>query len=137
MQICHLSKSDAERIQHPGFVPDCHFHDHLSRKDADQAVADGRVRFISRRAVVAVGPAPLSGHWYDEAVGRPGRNLGTARSGAVRTMQLLDFLPRGLKHKVRNIKARGARRRRLVTTKTANNISALKNRTGGHHDELV
>jgi hypothetical protein len=98
LQICQVSPDEAEKIQNTGVVADCHFHKHLSRGDADQAVADGRVRFINRRAVVAVGQAPLSGYWYDVAVKREnGRYLGGAQSGLVRTLQLVNFMPRGIK----------------------------------------
>ena len=99
MQICQLSKSEAEKMQHPGFVPDCHSHPHLSKRDAKQAEADGRVRFVSPRAVVPVGPPPGSEYWYDRSVGRNDRYLGAARSGVVRTLQLLSFMPRA-RHKV-------------------------------------
>jgi len=97
MQVCQVSRAEAEKIQSSGFVPDCHFHEHFSKRDADRAAADGRVRFISRRAVVAVGAAPLSGYWYDGAVKRNDRYLGTAQSGAVRTVQLVNFMPRRIK----------------------------------------
>ena|ERR1700692_2296586 len=98
MQICQVSPNEAEKIRGTGFVPDCHLHKHLSRRDADQAAADGRVRFINRRAVVAVGQAPLSGYWYDVAVKRKdGRNWARAQSGLVRTMQLVNFMPRQIK----------------------------------------
>jgi hypothetical protein len=98
MQICQLSAAEAERVPDPCFVPDCHFHKHLSKSDADQAAADGKVRFVNRRAVVAVGSVPLPWYWYDKAVQKNDRNLGIAKSGPVSTLQLLNFMPRGLKH---------------------------------------
>jgi hypothetical protein len=85
------------------FIPDCHLHKHLSKKDADQAAAEGKVRFINHRAVVAAVSTPLSGYWYDNAVKKDDRYLGTAPSGPVRTMQLVNFMPRGMKPLVRDI----------------------------------
>jgi hypothetical protein len=107
VQICQLSKSEFEKMQHLGFVPDCHSHAHLSKRDAEQAYADGRVKRVSRRAVVVVGPPPGSEYWYDKTVRRNDRYVAAARSGAVRTMQLVNFMPRA-KHKVYGIGACGA-----------------------------
>jgi hypothetical protein len=111
MQICQLTGADADSIEHSGFVPDCHFHAHLSKSDAHQLAADGKVRFVNNRAVVAVGS--VSGYWYDKAVRKHDRHLGTAQSGPVRTRQLLNFMPRAMKHTVRDIEACGARRRQM------------------------
>ena len=130
MQVCQLSEREAERMQHPGFVPDCHLHKHLSRRDANQAAADGKVRFITRRAVVAVSPVLLSTYWYDDAVKRKDRYLGTAQSGTVRTTQLISFMPRGMKHRVRDIEACGAHDR-LMTVRAVNDVSATNDRIGG------
>jgi hypothetical protein len=97
MQICQLSIDEANKIQSTGLVPNCRLHKHLSRRDADRAAADGKVRFVTRRAVVAVDQAPLSGYWYDVAVQRKdGQYWGRAQSGLVRTMQLVNFMPRGI-----------------------------------------
>jgi len=104
MQVCQLTAAEAERLHDPGFVPDCHFHGHLSKRDAQQAAADGKVKFVSPRAVVAVGFAtPLSGYWYDKVVKKNDRYLGSAKSGTaqsgwVRTHQLVNFMPRAMKH---------------------------------------
>lgn len=142
MQICQLAEVEAERMQHLDFVPDCHLHSHLSRRDAERAVADGRVRFISRRAVVVMGPRPLSGYWYDDAVKRDDRYLATAQSADIRTTQLVNFMPRGMKHKVRDIEACGAHGRSM-TAKAVNetpHVSATNDRIGGQEsgdDELV
>jgi len=117
MQICQLTGAEADRVEHSGFVPDCHFHGHLSKGDAHQLAADGKVRFVNSRAVVAMDSVPLSKHWYDEAAKKnDGRYLGTAKSGTaqsgwVHTHQLVKFMPRGMKHKVRDIRACGARQR--------------------------
>jgi hypothetical protein len=100
MQICLLCEAEVQKAQNPDFVPDCHSHDHLSKPDARQAAADGKVRFVSPRAVVVVSPVPLTGYWYDEAVNKNDRYLGTAKSGQVRTTQLLKFMPRGRKRRV-------------------------------------
>ncbi len=107
MQICLLSEAEAQRIQDPNFVPDCHSHDHLSKADAHQAAADEKVRFVSPRAVVAVS-VPLSGYGYDSAVRKNDRYLGTARSGGVRTAQLVKVMPRGMKRRVKDVGACGA-----------------------------
>lgn len=116
MQICQLTGAEADRVQHSGFVPDCHFHGHLSKGDAYQLAADGKVRLVSSRAVVAVGSASVSGYWYDKAVKKSDRHQGTAKSGTaqsgwVRTHQLVNFMPRAMKHTVKDIEACGARRR--------------------------
>jgi hypothetical protein len=95
MQICQVSRIEAERILSSGLV-DCHSHKHLSRRDADQAVADGIAVYVSDRMISVVGLGPLSGHWYDKAVAENDRYLGTALSGAVRTSQLVNFMPRGI-----------------------------------------
>jgi hypothetical protein len=118
MQICQLTGAEADRVEHFGFVPDCHFHGHLSKGDAHQLAADGKVRFVSSRAVVAVGSASVSGYWYDKAVKKSDRHPGTAKSGPVRTRQLLKFMPRTMKHTVRDIKACGARRRQMSAAAT-------------------
>jgi hypothetical protein len=98
MQICELTRAEAERVEHSSFVPDCHFHRHLSKNDAHQLAADGKVRFVNSRAVVAAGPDLVSGYWYDKAVQKDDdRYLGTANSGPVRTQQLLNFMPRAVK----------------------------------------
>lgn len=110
MQICQLSAAEAQRIHDSDLVPDCRFHKHLPKRDAEQAAADGKVRFLSPRAVVAVSSAPLSGYWYDGAVRKNDRYLGTAKSGQVRTTQLLKFMPRGMKRRVRAVRACGAAR---------------------------
>jgi hypothetical protein len=123
MQICLLT----EKVKHPGFVPDCRLHKHLSRGDALQAAADGKVTFVSPRAVVAVGSVPLSGYWYDDAVRRSDRYLGTAKSGPVRTRQLVTFMPRKVKHTVSDIGACGAHGRSM-TAKTVNAVSPATNR---------
>ena len=130
MQICQLSEGEAERLQHLKFVPDCHLHKHLSKREAEQAAADGTVRFVSRRSVVAVGPVSPCGYWYDSAVRRNDRYLGTA--GAVLTMQLVNFMPRGLKHRVRDMGACGAHGRSM-TAKAINQarISQQNDRVGG------
>lgn len=133
MQICQLSGGEAERMKQINFVPDCHLHEHLSKRDAEQAVADGRARFVSHRAVVAVAPRPLCEYWYDAAVQRNDRYLGTARSGAVRTRQLVSFMPRGMNHRVRDIEACGAHGRSM-TAKAINetpHVSATNDRIGG------
>jgi hypothetical protein len=127
LQICQLTAAEAERVQDPGFLPDCHFHEHLSRCEAAQAVADGKLRFVSRRAVVAVGSVPLSAYWYDEAIKKNDRHLGMAKSGAVRTRQLLNFMPRAMRRKVRHVAACGAHGR-VVTAKAVNAVSPVTNR---------
>jgi hypothetical protein len=119
MQICQLSAAEAQRVHDPDFVPDCRLHKHLPRRDAEQAAADGRVRFVSRRAVVADSSAPLSGYWYDSAVRKNDRYLGAAKSGPVRTVQLVSFMPRGMKRRVRDVGACGAHGR-LVNARTVN-----------------
>jgi hypothetical protein len=129
MQICQLTAAEAERVQHSGFVPDCHFHRHLSKRDADQAAADGKVRFVNRRAVVAAGSALLPGYWYDKAVQTNDRHLGIAKSGPVSTFQLLKFMPRGMKHRVRDIGACGAHGH-LMTAKAVNEASPATNHAG-------
>jgi hypothetical protein len=98
MQICQLTGAEAERVERSSCVPDCHFHGHLSKSDAHQLAADGKVRFVNSRAVVAVGSASVSDYWYDEAAKKDGRYLGTAQSGPVRTHQLLNFMPCAMKH---------------------------------------
>jgi hypothetical protein len=108
MQYCMLSAAEAQNIQSPGFAPDCRSHKHISKRDAHQAEADGKVRFVSPRTVVAVDSLLLREDWYDAAVNRDDCYLSTARSGAVQTTQLVNFMPRGMKHKVRNIAAHGA-----------------------------
>lgn len=118
MQICQLTGTEADRVEHSGFVPDCHFHGHLSKGDAHQLAADGKVRFVSSRAVVAVGSAAVSGYWYDKAVKKSDRHPGTGKSGPVRTRQLLKFMPRTMKHTVRDIEACGARRRQMSAAAT-------------------
>jgi hypothetical protein len=127
MQICLLSAAEAKKVHDPVFVPDCHFHKHVSQQDAHQAAADGKVRFVSRRAVVAVDSVTLCGYWYDDAVRKSAGYLGTARSGPVRTRQLVNFMPRGMKHAVRDIEACGAHGR-VVTAKTVNAVSPVTNR---------
>jgi hypothetical protein len=131
MQICQLTAAEADRVPDPGFVPDCHFHKHLSKRDADQAAADGKVRFVNRRAVVALGPALLSGYWYDKVAkqGSNDRYWGVAWSGRVRTKQLVNFMPRGMKHKVKDVGACGAHGR-LMTAKAVNDVSPATNRVG-------
>jgi|SRR5579863_2512356 len=119
MQVCQLSTAEAERVKDLAFVPDCRFHKHLSKQDAEKAGADGRVKFVSRRAVVALGPVPLSGYWYDHAVYRNDRYLGTAQSGPVRTNQLLKFMPRGMKRRVRDVGACGTHGR-LMNVRAVN-----------------
>jgi hypothetical protein len=121
MQVCQLSEGEAQRVLHLSSVPDCHLHMHLSKRDAEQAAADGTVRFISRRAVVAVDPVSPCGYWYDAAVKRNDRYLGPA--GTVRTMQLVNFMPRGLKHQVRDIEACGGHSRSM-TAKAVNETPA-------------
>lgn len=119
MQYCLLSAAEEQNIQTPGFAPDCHSHKHISKRDARQAEADGKVRFVSPRAVVAVDSLSLRGYWYDAAVNRDDCYLSTARSGDVQTTQLVNFMPRGMKHKDRNIAAHGAHGR-LMTAKAVN-----------------
>ncbi len=125
MKICLLSAAEAQKAHDPDFVPDCHSHDHLSKRDAHQAAADGKVRFVSRRAVVAVSSA-LSGYWYDRAVRKNDRYLGTAKSGPVRTTQLLKSMPRGMKRRVRDVGACGAHGR-LMTARAVNAPSLATN----------
>jgi hypothetical protein len=103
-------------VEHDGVRPDCDQHGHLSRGDAQQRVDAGKARFVSSRAVVAVGSASVSGYWYDKAVKKSDRHQGTAKSGTaqsgwVRTHQLVNFMPRAMKHTVKDIEACGARRR--------------------------
>jgi hypothetical protein len=132
MQICQLSTVEAEKVKHFGCVPDCRLHTHISQGDAQLLSESGKVRFISRRAVVAVSPVSLSTYWYDRAVKTEGRYLGTAQSGTVRTTQLVNFMPRGMKHRVRDIEACGAHGR-LMTAKTVNEaprVSATNDRIG-------
>jgi hypothetical protein len=119
MQICLVDAAEGKKIQLSGYVPDCHFHQHISERDAHQADADGKVRFVSPRAVVAVDSFPLCGYWYDAAVNRNDRYQGTAQSGGFATKQLVNFMPRGTKHKVRDIAAHGAHGR-LMTAKAVN-----------------
>src|SRR5437762_12824891 len=118
MQICQLTGAEADRVEHSAFVPDCHFHGHLSKSDAHQLAADGKVRFVNSRAVVAVGSASVSGYWYDKAAKKSDRHPGTAQSGPVRTRQLLNFMPRAMKHTVKAIEACGARLRRMSAAAT-------------------
>jgi len=144
MQICLLSAAEAKGVEDHGFSPDCHLHKHLSKWDARQAAADGRIRSVNHRAVFAViadtdSPksaeasrltsgateadtqawGSLSNYWYDDAVNWNDRYLGTAQSGGVRTTQLMNFMPRGMKHKVRGVRARGAQGR-LMPAKAVN-----------------
>ena len=119
MQICQLSEAQAQKLQILGLAPDCHSHKHISKADAHQAAADGRVRFVSPRTVVAVDSLSLGGYWYDAAVNRDDRYLCTAQSGAFQTKQLVNFMPRGMKHKVRDIAAHSAHGR-LMTSKAVN-----------------
>jgi hypothetical protein len=119
MKICLLPGAEAKRVEDHGFSPDCHLHEHMSQRDARQAAADGKVRFVSRRAVVPVGSVSLAGYWYDDAVNRNDRYLGIAQSGGVRTTQLVNFMPRGMKHKVRYVRACGAQGR-LMPAKAVN-----------------
>jgi hypothetical protein len=93
MQICQVSPIEAKGMLSSGLV-DCRLHKHLSRRDADQAVADGIAVYVSDRMISVVGLNPLSGHWYDKAVAKNDRYLGTAQSGAYRTLQLVNFMPR-------------------------------------------
>lgn len=122
MQICRLSAIEGMRLQRSTFVPDCRLHCHLSKKDANELAAAGRVAFVSERAVVVVGPSPLSGYWYDEVTKKDDHHyLGTAKSGTAhlgwaRTRQLVNFMPRGMKHTVKGIEACGARQRRMSAT---------------------
>ena len=137
MQICQLSKGEAKQMKYLGVLPDCHLHTHLSKRDAEQAVADGRVKVVSRRAVEVVGPRPIAGYWYDMAVQRNDRYLGTAQSGAVRTTQMVNFMPRGMKHRVRDIEACGAHGHSL-TAKAVNEAPSHKRPyrgSGVNHDE--
>lgn len=98
MQICQLTGAQAASLEHTGFVPACHFHGHLSKSDAHKLAADGKVRFVNSRAVVAVSSVPLSGYWYDKAVEKDDRRyLGVAISGPVRTHKLINFMPRATK----------------------------------------
>jgi hypothetical protein len=135
MQICQLSEGEAERVQYLKFVPDCHLHKHLSKRDAEQAAADGTLRFISQRAVVAVGPVSPCGYWYDASDKGNDRDMGTARSGAVRTTQIVNFMPRGMKHRVRDIAAWGAQGRSMTPKAIQRNTP--HRRSGVSHDELV
>jgi hypothetical protein len=86
-------------VERDGFRPDCNQHGHLSRGDAQQHVDVGAARFVSSRAVAAVGSAPPPGKWYDEAVKKNDRHMGIAKSGLVSAFQLLNFRPRGMKHR--------------------------------------
>lgn len=120
MQICQLSAVEGARLRHSTFLPDCHLHGHLSKKDANELAAAGRVAFVSERAVVVAGPSSLSGYWYDKVAkeGTSDRYWGTAQSrsastGSVGTRQLVNFMPREIKHKVTDIAACGRRRRRM------------------------
>jgi hypothetical protein len=90
-------------------------------------VVDGKVVFVNPRAVVAVDSVPLSGYWYDNAVRKDDRHPGTAKSGLVRTRQLLNFMPRGMKHAVRDVEACGAHGRSM-TAKAVNAASLATNR---------
>ncbi len=133
MQIFQLSTVEAEKVKHFGCVPDCRLHTHISQGHAELLSESGKVRFISRRVVVAVSPVSLSTYWYDRAVKTEGRYLGTARSGAVRTRQLVNFMPCGMKHRVRDIKACGAHGRSMIA-KAINetpHVSATNDRIGG------
>jgi hypothetical protein len=131
MQICLLSVAEAQKVQDPDFVPDCHLHKHLSIRDAHQAAANGQVRFVSPRAVVAVAPVPLSGYWYDAAVRKNDRYLGRVKSGPVRTTQLVKFMPRGMNRRLRGVEAYGAHGR-LMTSRAVNTPSSATNRGGDH-----
>jgi hypothetical protein len=85
-------------VEHHDFRPDCNRHGHLSRRDAQQRVNVGTARFVSRRAVVAASSERPPGKWYDEAVMKDDRHLGIAKSGPVSAFQLLNFMPRRMKH---------------------------------------
>jgi hypothetical protein len=104
-------------VEHHGFRPDCNRHGHFSKSEARELIDAGKVRFASPRAVVAVSSVPLPGYWYDEVAKKDDRRyLGTAKSGTAqlgwaRTHQLVNFMPRGMKHKVRDIRACSARQR--------------------------
>jgi len=129
LRICQLTRAEGEMVEHHGFRPDCNQHGHLSRGDAQRRVDAGNSRFVSRRAVVVVSSVPPPGKWYDEAVEKNDRHLGIAKSGRVSTFQLLNFMPRGLKHRVRGVGARGAHGR-LMTAKAVNDVSPATNRVG-------
>ena len=116
-------------VEHHGFRPDCNQHGHLSRRDAQQRVDVGTDRFVSRRAVVGVSSEPPPGKWYDEAVMKDDRHLGVAKSGGVSTFQLLNFMPRGMKHRVRDIGACGAHGH-LMTAKAVNEASPATSHVG-------
>jgi hypothetical protein len=130
MKICLLDEAEVQKAQDPDFVPDCHSHDHLSKPDARQAAADGKVRFVSPRAVVVLSPVPLTGYWYDEAVNKNDRYLGTAKSGQVRTTQLLKFMPRGRKRRVTAIGACGAETRGTSQKQREESVILPSNTTG-------
>ena len=51
MQICQLTGAEADRVEHSAFVPDCHFHGHLSKSDAHQLAADGKVKNLKQGAL--------------------------------------------------------------------------------------
>jgi hypothetical protein len=94
-----------------------------------------------------VGSVPLPGYWYDKAVEKNDRYLGTAKSGpdpsmaksgAVRTRQLLNFMPRAMRHKVKHVGAGGSHGH-LMTAKAVNDVSTATNRAGDQeqdNDEL-
>jgi len=112
VQICQLNAVEAGRVEHSDFVPDCHLHAHLSKKDAHDLVSAGKARFVSSRALTVFAPASLTEHWYRVAVlTDDGRYLGRTNSGPVRTYQLVRFRPREIRCETTNIEAHGARNR--------------------------
>jgi hypothetical protein len=106
-------------VEHHDFRPDCNHHGHFSKGEARELINAGKVRFVSPRAVVAVSSGPLPGYWYDEVAKKDDRRyLGTAKSGTAqlgwaRTHQLVNFMPRAMKHTVKDIEACGAHQRRM------------------------
>ena len=114
MQICQLTIDEVRKIEYPGYIPDCHLHAHLSKGDAQKLANEGRFRFFGPRKLVPVGissPQELSDYLYRKLVvcKDDGQYWGTA--GQVRTKQLVNFMPRGPKHKFR-IGASGSRGRK-------------------------
>lgn len=98
MRICQLTRAEGEMVEYHDFRPDCNRHGHFSKREARELIEAGKVRFVSPRAVVAVNSVPPPGRWYDLAVKRNDRHFGIAKSGPVSTFQLLNFMPRGMKH---------------------------------------
>jgi hypothetical protein len=49
MQVCQLTGAEADRVEHSGFVPDCHFHGHLSKGDAHQLAESAGEAYGKRR----------------------------------------------------------------------------------------